>query len=154
MVGRWGPAALLLFFLSCVPEGPVVVKPGQERCAHCRMDVVDMRFNTQLITAKGRRYHFDSIECMEAWMLAHPDQKVAHAYVKNAVQSDLYLERKQARYVRSEEFPSPMGAYLAAYETEEQVSTAIAQYGGHEVNLDELKHIVQEWQQGREHDQH
>jgi copper chaperone NosL len=142
---------LLLFAVSCTPEGPVAVNPGQERCAHCRMDVADMRFNTQLITEKGKRYHFDSIECMEVWIIENADQKVAHAYVKNVAQPDQFLEREKAIYVKSERLASPMGAYLAAYGTEEQAAKAIAEYGGRKINLDELKSTVDEWKH-RMHD--
>lgn len=136
---------LLLFAVSCAPDGPIVVNPGQERCAHCRMDVADMRFNAQLITEKGKRYHFDSIECMEAWIIENADQRVAHAYVKNVAQPDQFIEREKALYVKSERLASPMGAYLAAYGTEEQVAKAIAEYGGRELRPDELKAVADDW---------
>lgn len=138
-------AFVLLLIVSCAPEGPIVVNPGQERCAHCRMDVADMRFNAQLITEKGKRFHFDSIECMEAWIIENADQKVARAYVKNVAQPDQFLEREKARYVKSERLASPMGAYLAAYGTQEQVAKAITEYGGRELKLEELKTAADDW---------
>ena len=64
---------VLNLIVGCVNTDPVLIEVGQERCAHCRMDIADMRFNTQLVTKKGKRYHFDSIECMVSWIKDHPE---------------------------------------------------------------------------------
>jgi len=150
-------AAVVLFLIAmaaCSPDGPVAVEPGKERCAQCRMDLVDMRFDSQLVTTKGRRYYFDSIECMVGWMDSHSDVAVNpdRIYVKNVAAPDQFLDFNKARFVQSERLASPMGAFLAAYATDDEVKQSIAEYGGRELKADELHKAIENRE--REHSSH
>ncbi|HRP68674.1 MAG TPA: nitrous oxide reductase accessory protein NosL [Turneriella sp.] len=135
---RFSIILVLLTVAQCnVPE-PVEIKVGSQQCAHCRMGIVDMRFNAQLVTTKSKRYHFDSIECMEEWKAEHSAIKIRRAFVKNTAAVNLYIDYLDARFVQSERLPSPMGAYLAAYATEDEVKEAIRAFGGREIQRSAL----------------
>lgn len=138
--------ALAGVFVQCSPPVALAIQPGEERCAHCRMDIADMRFNAQLITSKKKRHHFDSVECMQAWMTEHKEVKIAHAYVKNFLQNTAFIDYTSAYYLQSKRVPSPMGAGLAAYATREQASTAQREWGGRLLHSDDLVAFVQSWQ--------
>lgn len=128
--------------MGCVNTDPALIEVGQERCAHCRMDIADMRFNTQLITKKGKRYHFDSIECMVSWIKDHPEQPMAKAYVKNFYNSKEYVNYTEAKFLKSEKLPSPMGAFLSSYSSDDEVTKAISEYGGQQLTLEQLNDSI------------
>ena len=112
---------LLIFFISfCAPKAPIEIQAGQEECIHCKMKIVDLKFNTQLQTDKGKIYHFDSIECLVEWLNQNPDQKIKNAWVKDYTTGE-WIEYKNAVYFVSPEIPSPMGANLSAFRKEEEI---------------------------------
>jgi copper chaperone NosL len=67
------PAALLLLAVllaGCAPAGAAPIAYGEASCGFCRMAITDPRFGAELVTAKGRVYAFDSVECLAAFALA------------------------------------------------------------------------------------
>ncbi|GLC25238.1 hypothetical protein [Roseisolibacter agri] len=60
----------VLALAGCAPAVPRAIAYGREACAECRMVAGDPRFGAELVTAKGKLYVFDSIECLAAYTLA------------------------------------------------------------------------------------
>src|SRR5690606_23270005 len=60
----------LLGLQACGSDGPKPINYGKDQCAHCKMTVSDARFGCQLVTAKGRAYHFDDVQCLVAFVKA------------------------------------------------------------------------------------
>ncbi len=107
---------LVFIFLGfyCAPQTPIDIQAYKEECAHCKMKIVDLKFNTQLQTEKGKIFHFDSIECLVEWIHQNPDVKIRDAWVKDYLTGE-WINYKKAVYFNSKEIPSPMGAYLSAF---------------------------------------
>src|SRR5690606_32241093 len=53
---------------ACGSGGPKPINYGKDQCAHCRMTVSDARFGSQLVTKKGRAFHFDDVQCLVAYV--------------------------------------------------------------------------------------
>lgn len=66
-------AGLLLLAAGCAPRAPRPIAYGEEPCDECRMAISDARFGAELVTAKGRIYVFDSIECLGSFTLDQPE---------------------------------------------------------------------------------
>jgi copper chaperone NosL len=66
-------AACLLALAGCAPAGPRPIAYGTASCAECRMIASDARFGAELVTAKGKLYVFDSIECLAAFVRTLPE---------------------------------------------------------------------------------
>jgi copper chaperone NosL len=81
------------------------------------MVIVDMRFQSQAITAKGRRYFFDSIECYYDFKKINHTE-IKHAWHSNYLQPNEMIEENNAFILRSNLIRSPMGGGLAAFKTE------------------------------------
>ena len=67
----------IFFFLlvaACARTGPADFGPGEFGCEFCRMGIVNMAFKTEIISPKGKVYHFDSIECLVSWAKDHPEE--------------------------------------------------------------------------------
>jgi copper chaperone NosL len=139
----------LIFFIFsfCTPRAPINIESGKEECVHCKMRIVDLKFNTQLQTDKGRILHFDSIECLINWIKEHPEVKIKNAWVKDYLTGE-WIEYKKAIYFISKDIPSPMGANLSAYKEEKEIENlkqqnkngSIYKYEDLLQNIDSLKH--------------
>ena len=85
---------LLMSFQLLFHKEPVPIKIGEETCAYCSMKIVDLRFNAQVITEKGKIKHYDSLECMVSHEHDEHDLK-NKIFVKNFFQKDQYISGKR-----------------------------------------------------------
>lgn len=115
-----------LFSLSSCSKGPSPIQYGHDMCHFCKMTVTDQRYGTELVTKKGKVFKFDSIECMGLYLKAGDIQPGDYhgLYVTDFLRPGQLIDGEQAYYLKSQQLPSPMGAYLTAFGTTE----AAAQY--------------------------
>ncbi|MGV3665569.1 MAG: nitrous oxide reductase accessory protein NosL [Leptospira bouyouniensis] len=106
---------------NCGEVKPESLTLGERKCDHCSMSIVDMRFHTQLITYKGKRYHFDAIECSNHYTKQN-DIKVKQIWMRNYLNSNEFLTKENAIVVQSKQIRSPMGGGLAAFKNNEDAS--------------------------------
>ncbi|MCW7488776.1 nitrous oxide reductase accessory protein NosL [Leptospira meyeri] len=112
---------LTVALMGCGDVRPEPLTVGEVKCSHCSMSIVDMRFHTQLITYKGKRYHFDAIECMEQFQ-KQKDLKIEKIWVTNYLNTKEMIPKEEAIIIHSDKIRSPMGAGLAAFKTHEDSS--------------------------------
>jgi copper chaperone NosL len=113
---RVGVAAVagVLALAGCAPKVPRAIAYGREACAECRMVADDPRFGAELVTAKGRLYVFDSIECLAAFTLAKGGD-ARGLWVTDYAHPGTLLPVDSARFRRlAGAAGSPMGKGLAA----------------------------------------
>lgn len=139
---------LLLFLVilfSCgrsKPRLPVEFNLGEHQCDYCRMGIADIRFRAQAVTTKGKRYYFDSIECLGAWSRSN-QEKIDTSWVGDFLQEGKWVEEEKAIFLHSENLNSPMGAGLSAYENETLFIEAQKEYGGSRLNRSELYDYIE-----------
>lgn len=137
---------ILFFLITCNPSEPEEVRAAEHKCEFCKMGVVNLNYNAQLITKKGRRYHFDSIECLFSYWNQNED-KVEKVWVKNYLNSKEWIEIDKAKFLQSEKLPSPMAANLSSYKTEKEAEDNRALHGGVLMTKDEvMKYIKSNWE--------
>ncbi|GBF38843.1 nitrous oxide reductase accessory protein NosL [Leptospira johnsonii] len=109
-------AVLMIVSISvfCSKREPILPEFGRELCAHCSMAIVDKRFHSQLLTEKGRRYYFDSIECLHSFEKS-PRPQSGSVWFADFENPERMLSEDTAVLVRSSELRSPMGEGLAAF---------------------------------------
>lgn len=130
--GKAVAAILLLAFTASCSVEPRPLVFGTDHCEHCKMKVVQPQYGAELVTATGKIYTFDAIECM-----------VRYKAEKNLAQADLAFEMvvpfdrpatlapaDSCVYIRSAQLPSPMGMYLTAISSESQINEVIEDYDG------------------------
>ncbi len=133
---------ILVFALGCVRSNPVNIVAGEHYCEFCRMNIVDLRFKAEGISPKGKVHYFDSIECLRKWQRTHPGE-VKSAWVTSYFQPSHWLDENVAFYLRSDRIHSPMGAYLAAFENEQDAKKALQEYGGEILHVSELQNTFE-----------
>lgn len=105
---------LLLMVANCTIE-PQKIEYGHDGCTYCTMTIVDKKHAAQIVTAKGKVYKYDSIECLIKDAKNHEDSEIAFKKVANFSGMDSFVDAESATYLISVEIPSPMGANLSAF---------------------------------------
>ncbi|MDF9801339.1 copper chaperone NosL [Catalinimonas alkaloidigena] len=122
---------LILFINGCSVE-PQPINYGEEQCQYCQMTIVDQRYGSELVSAKGKVFKFDAIECMVNFyktdQLAHED--IAYSLVTGFTKPGLLINAKEAYYLKTDQMPSPMGLNMAAFQNKEIAQQFQQENGG------------------------
>ena len=127
--------ALLLAGCKVEPE-PIVY--GSDACHFCRMTIVDQTHAAQLVTAKGKQFKYDAIECLVNNLPAWQVEDIGLLLVADYPNPGKMVEVETATFLISEEIRSPMGANLSAFAERSASENAQRQHGGQLFNWDEL----------------
>lgn len=95
-------------------SGPKAIVAGRDQCMHCKMAISDLRFAAQYVTEKGKRFTFDSIECL-VHSMRMSEVEVRSAWVADYEMADTWVPVERAVFLHAERIHSPMGAGLAAF---------------------------------------
>ncbi len=129
---------ILAVGFSACSNGPQPISYSQDACDFCRMTIVDKQHAAQIVTIKGRNYKYDAIECMvndlKEWDRPAADQ----LFVTDYANPGKLTNAKNAQYLISKNIPSPMGAFLSAFESPNECDKAQEQSGGETFNWEEL----------------
>lgn len=120
-------ALLLLFlfiFVNGCSRGPVQIHYGEDVCDWCGMTIVDPRYASEIITATGKAYKFDSIECMASFYLSKniSSKGKAQLYVSDFANPKMFIPAERAIFVKSPCLKSPMAANIAAFKNLKEAS--------------------------------
>lgn len=134
-------AMLLLAMATACSVAPRPLAFGTDHCHHCKMAIVQPQYGAELVTAKGKIYTFDAIECM-----------IQFKQEKNWSKADLALEMvvpfdtpgtlqeaSACVYIRSQQLPSPMGMYLTAVTSPGKIGEVIGGYKGEILDWQQLQ---------------
>jgi copper chaperone NosL len=116
---------LLLLTTGCKVE-PKPIEYGKEGCHFCRMTIVDQQHAAQIVTRKGKVFSFDAVECMVNYTKEMDIGEVQLLLCNHYSVPEELIDATKATFLISEQIPSPMGAFLTAFETRqaaEEVNT-------------------------------
>ena len=132
---------LVMAIQSCT-VGPKPIDYGKDACHYCKMTIVDQQHGAEVVTQKGKVYKFDAVECMLNYGPELGEEKVALHLCNHYTTPGELIGAKEATFLISEGIPSPMGAYLTAFESEQEALDALEIHGGKLYNWIEL---INEW---------
>lgn len=119
----------LLLFSACSPS-PKAIVYGEDHCHFCKMTIVDHQHAAEAVTDKGKVFKFDAIECMVQYLGETADTEYAFLLVNDYEQPTVLIDAKTSHYLISEAIPSPMGAFLSAFASEEAAQKMQTAKGG------------------------
>ena len=128
---------LIILIASC-NQSPKEISYGHEACSFCKMQIMDNRFASQIVTPKGKAIKFDAIECMINYSKTE-DQEGSKYYVSDYSSPGIFVEASDAFFLKSQQVPSPMGANLSAYSQLESAVNAKDSFKGDLYSLHQLK---------------
>ncbi|SHM63920.1 copper chaperone NosL [Cyclobacterium lianum] len=102
-------------FLSACSADPEPIAFGTDQCSYCKMTISDPRFGGELVTLKGKVFKFDALECLITYEKESTENDFAHILGLAYDEPGKLIAVDQLKFAISEQFPSPMGAHLAAF---------------------------------------
>jgi copper chaperone NosL len=120
---------LALAASSCAPK-PQPIEYGSDMCNFCKMSIVDNQHAAMVVTAKGKNYKFDAIECLIPFMETQKGVSYAYLLVNDYESPGAVLPAAESYYLVSKAIPSPMGAYLSAFSSQERAAAVQEEKGG------------------------
>lgn len=114
---------------SCAPS-PKPIDYGTDMCHYCKMTIVDKQHAAEAVTDKGKAFKFDAIECMVNYLEEQEGQEHAFLLVNDYEAPGELIPAEKSYYLISPNIPSPMGAFLSAFETEERARAVQAEKEG------------------------
>ena len=105
---------VLLLAISC-KVAPEAIEYGKDQCSFCKMNIVDQTHSAQLVTAKGKQFKFDAIECLVNYVDQNREEKMALLLVADYGNPGEMTEAEKATYLITPAIKSPMGANLSAF---------------------------------------
>jgi copper chaperone NosL len=119
----------LLFISSCKVE-PEKINYGKDGCHFCSMTIVDHQHASELVTAKGKVYKYDAIECLINDLKRRDSAEVGLLLVNDYGHPGELISAESATYLISEGVPSPMGAFLSAFSNKAEAEVVKSEKGG------------------------
>ena len=105
---------VFLLTISC-KVAPEAIEYGKDQCSFCKMNIVDQTHSAQFVTAKGKQFKFDAIECMVNYIGQNSEEKIALLLVADYANPGEMTEAEIATYLITPAIKSPMGANLSAF---------------------------------------
>ena len=120
---------ILLISSSCNVE-PEKINYGSDACHFCKMTIVDQQHAAQYVTAKGKQFKFDAIECMLNDLEENTTENISVFLVSDYGTPGEMTDATSATYLISEEIKSPMGAFLSGFSNKEKAEETHKVSGG------------------------
>jgi copper chaperone NosL len=111
-----------LLFASC-SSGPEPLAFGKDGCHFCKMTLMDHKFGSEVVTAKGKIFKFDDVTCLNSFLKSEevPSDQVSEIVIVDFAKPGVFIDARNAYYVTNEEIKSPMGSNTAAFASPEAV---------------------------------
>ena len=129
---------LLFVSVSCKVE-PEAIAYGKDQCSFCKMNIVDQTHAAQLVTAKGKQFKFDAIECMVNYLDQNSDEEIALLLVADYGNPGEMTEAENAAYLITPAIKSPMGANLSAFSEKNAANELQQKHAGEIYTWETLK---------------
>jgi copper chaperone NosL len=124
-------ALCCLVLASCTPKAEKFVI-GKDACAECKMTIMDPKFGGEIVTKKGKVYKFDDAHCMAKFMQRRGVEMddIHQTLFIDYTGGTEFINVKQAEFVVSSTFKSPMGSNAAAFATKAAANNKASQIEG------------------------
>ncbi|RAJ27857.1 copper chaperone NosL [Gelidibacter algens] len=128
---------LLLLMLGC-NASPQPIDYGSDGCSYCKMTIVDKTHAAEIVTKKNKAYKFDATECMVNFMEEFESSEIELYLSNNYSEPGTLIDAKKATFLISKNIPSPMGAFLSAFEKKTDAENVQADKEGDLYSWEEL----------------
>lgn len=127
-----------MWALACKPT-PKDIEYGYDMCHYCKMTIVDQQHAAEAVTSKGKAFMFDAIECMINFEAGQPETDFALLLVCDYARPGSWIDARQGSFLISPAVPSPMGAFLSAFESKLAAEQLQSDKGGEVYDWESLK---------------
>lgn len=129
-----------IFLSSCSTE-PVPIRIGKDQCDFCKMTISDKRFGAEIVTKKTKVFKFDDQHCVIQFLnegkLASED--IAGVYFTDFSIPHGLVNVKNAYFLQSPDFKSPMNGNIAAFSNEDSLAKALPKFYGNAITWEDMQ---------------
>lgn len=118
---------------------PTEINYGIDGCHFCKMTIVDKQHAAQLVTVKGKAFKYDAIECMMNDLSTWDGPDIQYYLTNDYASPGSLIDAQKASFLISEAIPSPMGAFLSAFENPGVRDQTLVTRGGQALSWADLK---------------
>ena len=118
-----------LIITSC-NVAPEPIAYGDDGCHFCKMTIVDKIHAAEIVTKKGKVYKFDATECMVNFIEEFDASQVELFLSNDYTKPEALIDATKATFLISKNVPSPMGAFLSAFENKADAEAVQKEKGG------------------------
>ncbi|MFC5048458.1 nitrous oxide reductase accessory protein NosL [Aquimarina hainanensis] len=122
--------SFISILLTSCNTGPKPIHYGTDMCYSCTMTIVDKRHAAEIVTRKGKVFKFDATECMINHIKTVDTSSIGSYLTVDYTKPELLIDATKATFLITEQIPSPMGAYLSAFENPKDADSVQAKKGG------------------------
>ena len=135
---------ILIIVLASCENKIESIHYGQDECAFCTMKINDDKYSAMIVTAEGETYKFGSLECLT-------DFALVRNFVDDAEQSFMisdynspgnFIDTRKSVYVHNDNFPSPMGLNVMAFDSKEKAEKFMSENGGKRISWIDVIDLV------------
>lgn len=127
----------IVLLVSCSKQ-PQAINYGKDACHYCQMTIVDKIHGAEIVTDKGKIFKFDAAECLINFKNELTESSDYQFLTNYFEEPSRFIQMNEANYLISEKLPSPMGASLTAFKTENALKKLQREKGGEAYNWEEL----------------
>jgi copper chaperone NosL len=121
--------ASVLLFTGC-EVAPDNIDYGKDHCAYCQMTIVGKQHGAEVVTAKGKAYKFDAVECMVHYLGENSETPYAFILSNTFDAPGVLSPAESSTFLISEALPSPMGENLTAFGDPDVANEIMQEKGG------------------------
>ena len=141
-----GSLIFLLLILSGCKAGPEPINYGHDECEFCRMQISDNRYGSEIVTDKGKVFKFDEVGCMIEYamvknFIGDANQKFL---VTDFATPETFIDATDAFFVQNDNFRSPMGSNVMAFDSEISRQKFAAESGGNLLNWVDVIELIKQ----------
>jgi copper chaperone NosL len=123
--------AVITLLTSC-DQKTDAISYGQDECAFCTMKINDDKYSGKIATSEGELHKFDSIECLTdfAFVKNFVDDTGQSFMISNYNSPGNFIDARKSMFVHNNNFPSPMGLNVMAFDSKEMAENFMNDNGG------------------------
>jgi copper chaperone NosL len=125
-------ACVIIVLLTSCETKTEVIKYGQDECSFCTMKINDDKYSAKIATSEGELYKFDSIECLADFAMVknYVDDTGQSFMISDYNSPGIFIDARNSMYVHNNNFPSPMGLNVMAFDSQELADKFMKENGG------------------------
>ena len=139
-IWKWLGFMLMVLVLAACSEKtyePSDINPETDVCYMCNMSVTHVDFSGQIVLKNGDHVVFDDLGCLMEYVLQNGEDEIGAGFIR-AEDSGAWLNIKDASYVYSKDYWTPMNYGVLAFSSQQEADKYMQQQPGDIVKYEEL----------------
>ena len=108
---------------------PVEIEPS-DMCRYCKMAISEKRFAAEYLDQQSETFKFDDLGCMRNYVQGRPAGQDIKAWFVVDFESKQWLDGRQASYVHSTQFKTPMSGGIVVLKEKARAEHLASQFQG------------------------